>query len=70
MVLQLLKDVFTSLYKDGLVGVIDYFIAAKESALSEFTTLGTLRNFISPEIFVEELVETLSYVFTSWPNSN
>jgi hypothetical protein len=62
VLLQLLKASFTSLKEEGAVGVVDYCIAANASAHSDLTTLGTLRNFIEPDLFVEEVVENLSYV--------
>ena len=65
-VLQNLKDTFTTLKRDGAVSIVDYFIAARASAYGDMVTLGTLRNFITPALFVEEIVEILSSVF--WPS--
>src|ERR1700742_119972 len=61
-VMKYVKEAFTELREDGVVGVIDFWVAAKASAHSDLSALGSLHNFIGPEMFVREIMDILSYM--------
>jgi hypothetical protein len=66
--MQQIKTGFKTLRADHMLDTVDFCIAAESSEppgsseTRSFSHLGTLRNFIPTELFVEDLTQALSYV--------
>ena len=57
--MDILKEEFRILYDEHSIRIIDYFIAANQAGHDDLAILGTLRNFVAPETFVEEIMDVL-----------